>query len=189
MSLVPVFKIGLWNAWILTLFLPLHPIVMMLIVKDVMKKMKSPVRGKAENLIFICETVIFLGLFIYSIFLPLKLGTVWFYIGIPMCALGLLTWIIAMVNIRNIPVGEAWTKGLYRYSRHPMGVALILIFIGAGIASASWVFLLFSIVGVILSNVSLIAEERFCLETYGESYREYMNRTPKWIGMPEREKK
>jgi len=35
MSLIPAFKIGLWNAWILTLYLPLHPLMMMLIVRVV----------------------------------------------------------------------------------------------------------------------------------------------------------
>jgi len=184
MSLIPAFKIGLWNAWILTLYLPLHPLIMMLIVKDVMKKMKSPTYGKTERLIFICETAIFFGLFIYSIFLPLKLGTVWFYAGLALCILGVITWTTAMVTIRNIPVGEAWTKGLYRYSRHPMVLSSFLVFIGAGIASASWIFLLFSIVYVILSDISVTSEEYFCLERYGAGYREYMNRTPKWIGTP-----
>jgi len=188
MSLIPAFKIGLWNAWILTLYLPLHPLIMMLIVKDVMKKMKSPTHGKNEKLIFICQTTIFFGLFIYSIFLPLQLGTVWFYVGLVMCILGVITWTVAMINIRNIPVGEAWTKGFYRYSRHPMVLSSFFVFIGAGVASASWVFLLFAIVFIILSNVYVTTEERFCLERYGTGYREYMNRTPKWIGMPKSEK-
>jgi len=105
-----------------------------------------------------------------------------------MCILGVITWTVAMINIRNIPVGEAWTKGFYRYSRHPMVLSSFLVFIGAGVASASWVFLLFAIVFIILSNVSVTTEERFCLERYGTGYREYMNRTPKWIGMPKSEK-
>ena len=28
------------------------------------------------------------------------------------------------------------------------------------------------------------AEERGCLETYGEEYREYLDKTPRWIGIP-----
>jgi len=31
-------------------------------------------------------------------------------------------------------------------------------------------------------------EERQCLEHFGEDYRQYMNRTPKWIGIPETRK-
>ena len=87
-----------------------------------------------------------------------------------------------MVNIANIPLGEPGVKGLFRFSRHPIVLSSFLIFIGAGIASASWVFLLFSIVLIILSAILITAEERSCLEKYGNTHREYMNKTPRWIG-------
>jgi len=152
---------------------------------DMFKKMEAPAYNKAERVISIFSNfVLFFGLFIYSIFLPLQLGTIWFYIGLALCVLGVIAWTIAIVNIANIPLGEPWTKGLYRYSRHPMILAGFLILIGAGIASASWVFLLFSIVLIILSAILVIAEERFCLEKYGDAYREYMESTPRWIGIP-----
>jgi protein-S-isoprenylcysteine O-methyltransferase Ste14 len=37
---------------------------------------------------------------------------------------------------------------------------------------------------MILFNNSVAPEERGCLEKYGEAYRQYMNRTPRWIGLP-----
>jgi protein-S-isoprenylcysteine O-methyltransferase Ste14 len=190
MSLIPAFEIGLWNAWILTLLFPLHPLIMMLIDKlvgtgDMFKKMGAPAYNKTEKIINIFGNfVLFFGLFIYSIFLPLQLGTAWFYVGLALCVLGVVTWTIAIVNIADIPLGEPWTKGLYRYSRHPMILAGFLILIGAGIASASWVFLLFSIVYIILSAILAIAEERSCLEKFGAAYLEYINRIPRWIGIP-----
>jgi protein-S-isoprenylcysteine O-methyltransferase Ste14 len=190
MSAIPVFEIGVCNAWILLLFLPLHPLVMMLIDKlvgtgDIFKKMESPALNKAESIINIFGSyVLFFGLFIYSIFLPLQLGTAWFYVGLALCVLGVVTWIIAIVNIVGIPLGEPWNKGLYRYSRHPMYLGLFLTLIGAGIASASWIFLLFSIIYIILCALLVSAEERFCLDKFGTPYREYMNRTPRWIGLP-----
>jgi protein-S-isoprenylcysteine O-methyltransferase Ste14 len=190
MSLVPKFEIGLWNAWILTLYFLLHPLIMMLIDKlvgtgDIFKKMGASAYNKTERIMDIFHTVLFFGLFIYSIFLPLQLETAWFYVGLTLCVLGVVTWTIAIVNIADIPLGEPWAKGLYRYSKHPMLLAGYLILIGAGIASASWVFLLFSIVYIILSAVLAIAEERSCLEKFGNAYREYINRTPRWIGIPE----
>jgi protein-S-isoprenylcysteine O-methyltransferase Ste14 len=36
----------------------------------------------------------------------------------------------------------------------------------------------------ILTSLFVAAEERHCLEKYGEAYLEYMNRTPRWIGLP-----
>jgi protein-S-isoprenylcysteine O-methyltransferase Ste14 len=189
MSLVPEFEIGLWNAWILTLYFVLHPLIMMLIDKlvgtgDIFKKMGTPdYKNKAERIIDTFQTVLFFGLFICSVFLPLQLGTAWFYVGLALCVLGVVFWTIAIVNIVDIPLGEPWTKGLYRYSRHPMILAGFLILIGAGIASASWVFLLFSIVYIILSVILAIAEERSCLKKFGATYREYLNKTPRWIGI------
>ena len=190
MSLMPAFEIGLWNAWILTLYLPVHPLLLMLIVKNAKEKMGFPAYTRNEKIINIFTNfVLFFGLFIYSIFLPLRLGTAWFYIGLTFCILGLVAWTIAMVNIANIPLGEPWIKGLYRYSRHPMNLSSYLIFLGAGIASASWIFLLFSIVWIILSAVLVTAEERHCLEKFGTAYREYMNKIPRWIGMPKAQAK
>jgi len=190
MSLIPAFEIGVWNAWILMLYIPLHPLIMMQIDKlvgtgDIFKKMETPTFSKIESKINILSNFVLLfGLFIYSIFLPLQLGTAWFYIGLVLCILGVITWTIAIVNIVDIPLGEPWNKGLYRYSRHPMTRAGYLILVGAGIASASWIFLLFSIVYIILSAIPTIAEERFCLEKFGTTYREYINKTPRWIGIP-----
>jgi protein-S-isoprenylcysteine O-methyltransferase Ste14 len=190
MSLIPAFEIGVRNAWILTLYFLLHPLIMLIIDKavgtgDIFKKMGASAYNKTERIMDIFHTVLFFGLFIYSIFLPLQLETAWFYVGLTLCVLGVVTWTIAIVNIADIPLGEPWAKGLYRYSKHPMLLAGYLILIGAGIASASWVFLLFSIVYIILSAVLAIAEERSCLEKFGNAYREYINRTPRWIGIPE----
>jgi len=190
MSAVPAFEVGIWNAWILTLYVALHPLIMMLIDKlvgtgDIFKKMDdTSAFNKTENIMNIFGTVLFFGLFAYSIFLPLQLGTTWFYVGLALCVLGVVTWTISIVNIADIPLGEPWNKGLYRYSRNPMYFASFLILIGAGIASASWVFLLLSIVYIILTAIFVSAEERFCLDKFGTPYREYIGRTPRWIGLP-----
>jgi len=189
MSLIPAFEIGVWNAWILMLYFPLHPFIMMFIDKlagvgDISKKMGNVPYNKSEKIIFNSMMVLIVIALIYSIFLPLKLGTIWFYVGLPIYCLGLVMLIIAMVNIATTPHGEPFTKGLYRYSRHPMTFWGNLIHIGVSITSASWVFLLFSAVNAILWLVLVTAEEKGCLEQYGTAYREYMVRTPRWIGVP-----
>jgi len=130
-----------------------------------------------------------LALIIYSIFLPLKLDTVWFYVGLPIYLLGVIFSIMAGVSFATTPLDKPVTKGVYRISRNPMDFFGFLIFMGIGIACASWLFLLFLMIGIIVSNRGAIAEERFCLEKYGDAYREYMNRTPRWIGIPKSEKK
>ena len=122
--------------------------------------------------------------FIYSVFLPLESGTMWFYIGFPISIVGLIGFTIVIVNFATTPLDEPITRGLYRYSRHPMYVTQLVMFLGVGIASASWLFLLLSMAYSIPSLILATPEERFCLEKYGDAYREYMNRTPRYIGMP-----
>ena len=120
----------------------------------------------------------------YSIFLPFKLGTTWFYTGLTIFLLGLVVLTVASVNFAIAPMNEPITRGMYRYSRHPSYLALLLIYLSVVIASASWVFLLILIVQLVSIRIAAIEEEHYCLEKYGEAYRDYMNRTPRWIGIP-----
>jgi len=189
MSLIPAFEIGVWNCWILMLYLPLHPLIMIAVDKlvgvgNINKKMGDVPYTRAEKKMFNSMVIFMLLACIYSIFLPLKLGTLWFYTGLPIYLIGLFMFILAIVNIAITPEGKPFTKGAYRYSRHPMAFWGNIMHLGVSIASASWVFLLFSVVVVILLHYLVIAEERGCLEYYGDFYREYMNRTPRWIGIP-----
>ena len=105
--------------------------------------------------------------------------------------MGLVGIILVLAGWVNTPAGQPVTRGIYRFSRHPMYVAMVLILLGVSIISASWVFLLFAIiteVGV-TRPYSVKIEEAQCLGHYGDSYQEYMNRTPRWIGIPKPEKK
>jgi protein-S-isoprenylcysteine O-methyltransferase Ste14 len=188
MSLTPVFEIGLWNAWIFMFYHQLLPIgLMSLINKGALKKsdVAAPHKkaGKKVILVIFLALIYYLTL-AYSVFLPLKLGTTWFCIGLPICLIGLIMYTIVTVNFATTPLDELVTKGLYRYSRNPQYLTEILMFIGVGIASASWIFLLFSIVYSVFMLSFASSEERFCLEKYGNAYREYMNRTPRYIGVP-----
>ena len=120
----------------------------------------------------------------YSIFLPFKLGTIWFIIGLIIFSLGLIINAVASINFAKTPINEPVSGGAYRYSRHPIYTALVLIFLGVSIASASWVFLLLTVLMAVLVSLSIADEEHYCLDKYGDTYREYMNRTPRWIGIP-----
>jgi protein-S-isoprenylcysteine O-methyltransferase Ste14 len=141
--------------------------------------------SKTENIILYSYHIIFFLQCIYSIFLPLKLGTLWFYIGLPIALVGLAIYTMVIASFANTTLDrEAITKGPFRYSRHPMYLSSSLALIGVGIACASWLFILLSVAYMALSMIFAASEERFLLEQYGDSYSEYMNRTPRWIGVP-----
>ena len=185
MVLVPAFEIGVWNVWILMLLLFLIPAIMGSIKKGLFKKTESTASlSKSERNVFVLSKVVLILTFLYSIFLPLKLGTLWFYIGLPVSLLGIVMYIIVSVNIMSTPLDSPVTRGLYKYSRHPMYIASIPAFIGAGIASASWLFLLLSVLFAVTHFMNGIFEERLCLAAYGSIYQGYLERTPRWIGIP-----
>ncbi|MFW6102456.1 MAG: methyltransferase family protein [Chloroflexota bacterium] len=90
----------------------------------------------------------------------------------------------ATVNFATTPMDVSITRGIYQYSRHPMYLASLLIYFSVGIASASWVFPLFFFVQLVFIRITAVGEECYCLEKYGEAYREYFVKTPRWLGLP-----
>ncbi len=187
MSIIPAFQIGLWNAWIFMLCFVLRPYVMKLISRDLWQKLVAPAhapRSSSEERILFFSKVTKVCIVLYSVFLPLKLRTTWFYVGFLIWLVGAIVYMIVWVNFATTPIDKPVTKGLYRYSRHPMRLTPFVSLLGVSIASASWLFLLLSIIFTILYSLSGISEEQFWLEKYGDSYQKYMNKTPRWIGIP-----
>ena len=86
-----------------------------------------------------------------------------------------------MINFATTPPDQPVTKGVYRISRNPMQVTAILIWIGVGITTASWIILLLCVLQGIFSYPSMIAQERFCIDKYGEPYLEYMKKSPRYL--------
>ena len=193
MSLIPVFEIGLWNAWIIMVLslLTAHAFLVPFLGNNkVMKKTtRSVPLSKSEKILSLSTHVIIIpATVIYSIFLPLELSTVWLYVGLPICFLSLVIRVITTYNFAITTFGEPVTKGVYRISRHPIYFSQFLLYVGIGIACASWIFLLCAALWIVLWHIVLPAEERFCLEKYGDAYRGYMDKTPRWIGLPRRSK-
>ena len=187
MSLTPAFEIGLWNAWIFAIFFIVPSLVIPFISKELYKKLSNPPDMRlsvSEKAIGYIATIITYIAFLYAIFLPLKLGTAWFYTGLFIFLLAVAVLIIASINFINTPPGKPTTKGMYRYSRHPIYFSNSLALLGIGIAAASWIVLLVSITFIILANIVADYEELYCKKKYGSTYKEYLNRTPRWIGIP-----
>jgi protein-S-isoprenylcysteine O-methyltransferase Ste14 len=181
MMLIPVFKIGVWNAWIPTTFLLLFVMLSGLLPKDIGKRITPAEEVKKINRVML---IVFFTMVIYTIFLPLKPGTIWFYAGLAVYLLGFIISTAALFSIAATKPGEPFTTGMYRYSRHPIAIGTLLPFIGVGIATASWLFLLLSAILMVISYFLAITEESATTKKFGDAYREYMKRTPRWIGLP-----
>ena len=188
MSFIPAFESGLWNAWIFTL-----PIIIISILGPKMlgKRASEEVSSftKKVKTVSNLSSLIILLPFAYSIFLPLKLDTIWFVIGLLIYLLAMFFVVTGLLNFATTPVNELVTRGVYSISRNPGYLGMFLVNVGIGIASLSWVFLLVAIVNFLLLRwYVVVVEEPFLMEKYGVTYREYMNRTPRWIGISKSKK-
>jgi protein-S-isoprenylcysteine O-methyltransferase Ste14 len=188
-SLIPEFELGLWNAWIFMV----PSLLLMLFSLRLFIEKRAPATSmrlsKTKLSFCLFSKFIYFAAVICSVFLPLRLGTIWFYVGLPITLIGLIGNMITVVNWVNTPAGKPVTTGLYRFSRHPIYLTEVLLLLGVSVASGSWVFLLFPIIVGVGAVYFIKIEEAQCIGHYGNAYREYVNRTPRWIGIPKSEKR
>jgi protein-S-isoprenylcysteine O-methyltransferase Ste14 len=190
MSIVPAFEIGVWNAWIFVVVLFSAAFVPPAIGNEkAEKRMEGEPTGSEQNRVVRMATVITHMIImpftlIYGIFLPIKLSTWWFYLALLIYLFGLVVVFMYSISFATAPVDEPLRTGVYAISRHPAYLGFFLAYVGIGIACASWVFLLCALVWIVSWHFGVVEEERMLLDKYGEAYRQYMNRTPRWIGFP-----
>ncbi len=151
MSLVPAFELGLWNAWIITVLGFILPNITSFIMpkkyKEVVKKRMGEFKWSefsktVKIVLVIANGIIMPFTIIYSFFLPLRLGTVWLYVGLPISILGIIMPFIAQVSFATAPLDKPITTGVYRISRNPEYFSVFLQYLGIGISGLSWVFVL-----------------------------------------------
>ena len=76
------------------------------------------------------------------------------------------------------------TGGIFAWMRNPMYVGLMLVVAGLGIALASdWTLVLLVPAALILHFYVVTREERYLEKKFGESYRVYMSKVPRY-GLP-----
>ena len=117
MSLTPAFEIGIWNAWIFWVLQFLSMIIPNFFMSEETKIRTKrapqfvPFNKKEKILALSTHVVIMPFSIIYSIFLPLKIGTAWFYIGLVIFILALVMSLMTTIGlplpqlISQLPVG------------------------------------------------------------------------------------
>ena len=72
-------------------------------------------------------------------------------------------------------------NGLYRVSRNPMYVSYLLVLLGIATLAASPAMLALALGFQAAGHRLVLAEERWCLERFGNPYEAYMGRTPRYL--------
>ena len=186
MKLISELKFGIWNAWILMIWQVLLPVFISALLNKnrISSRLFASAPAKHGKLMDIASMVLLVVSVIYSIFLPIRYATIWFFPGLSIFILALVISFTAIFALKHAKIDKPFTNGMYRCSRHPFYLSMGLMYIGATMISGSWVFLIFTMLFIIQIIIAAPIEERDCLKIYGKEYQEYMDSTPRWVGLP-----
>ena len=115
-------------------------------------------------------------LLILSVFVPLKTGSAWFWIGAVIYVAA-----FAGFNYAAAPADKAAQGGIYRLSRNPMYFFYFLGMAGVCVASASLWLLIVIAPFAACNHLVVLGEERYCERAYGREYLEYKRKTPRYF--------
>ena len=104
-------------------------------------------------------------------------------VGIAWAAWGMLTFRRARTAfIPSQPASQLVSWGPYRFSRNPMYLGLSLLYCGIALRLNSvWAFLLFPLVIALVIRLVIRPEERYLDDAFGDTYRSYRDRVPRWF--------
>ena len=128
-----------------------------------------------------------IGGFIISLFVPLNFGIL-FYIGLISAGVGMAIGVLALYSFAHN--SGLTTTRIHRYSRNPIYLGWTIFFLGltlVGWSDSLWsiIFLLYFFITMPYLHWTVLLEEKFLVNKYGESYKKYLEKTPRYFGIPE----
>ena len=116
-------------------------------------------------------------------------------VGIPILVIALILVVLTFREFRKVGTGFDYdrtrseetvtaliTGGPFRYSRNPMYLSAALLQLGFGIWLINvWNVLLLLPTILLINALSILPEERFLEQRFGESYGEYRRRVRRWL--------
>jgi len=74
------------------------------------------------------------------------------------------------------------TDGIYRFSRNPLYLSLLLLLSGVAVLLSSlWLFVAVPVLYVLLLFKAVKPEEQYLLQKFGEEYSNYLEKVRRWI--------
>jgi protein-S-isoprenylcysteine O-methyltransferase Ste14 len=111
-------------------------------------------------------------------------------VGITFVAIGLALAILAIRRFRlagtsvvpREPSTVLVVKGPYQFTRNPIYIGFVLLYFGLAIILTSlWVLVLLIPVLIVLQRGVVEREEIYLERQFGEAYRKYQARVPRWL--------
>jgi protein-S-isoprenylcysteine O-methyltransferase Ste14 len=113
-----------------------------------------------------------------------------FAVGLTFVAIGLALGLLSIRRFRlagtSVVPGEPATalvvEGPYRFTRNPIYTGFVLLYFGLAIILTSvWVLVLLMPVLIVLQRGVIEREEVYLERQFGDAYRKYRSRVPRWL--------
>jgi len=124
-----------------------------------------------------------------------KIDNLWFendiaaWLGVALCAFGIFIFIWGMISfgqsfrvgIDQEQAGSLIQKGAFAFSRNPLYLGFLSIFLGVWIILPSWFFLLYFVGALVIINRQINREQSALKEIYGDEYLQYMKKVRRFF--------
>ena len=161
MLIIPELSLGIQNCWWFTLIYGILSLsIMATIPEERRKRILTFPRFNSKFEKITSEITLFLfgrGLILFTIFIPLKLWTIHFYIGTVIYLIGMILSVYALYTFSKAELSKPVITGMFKITRHPIQVMAIIMWIGIGIASGSLILIICAVLYTIIAYPSFNA--------------------------------
>ena len=176
-------RIGIFYGWIfIAIFGLMNLILMRLYPKHYTRRLFTlpTFTDTKEKISSIIYAMMFNLTMLLACILPITRG-ISLIIGLKLYAVSLICIYFALFAYATTEPNAPVTKGIYKISRHPQQVFSCLMIIGIGLILSNLIVIVSGLLQLFLLYPSMIAQERFCIEKYGNSYHHYLNNAPRYF--------
>ena len=119
--------------------------------------------------------------------LPIPDALRWFGFVLSLLALPLMLWMFRSLGnnitdtVQTRARAQLVVRGPYQYIRHPLYSFGVLFFIGLMLMAANALIVFFGATALVMLILRTPIEEKMLMEKFGDAYREYMTRTPRFV--------
>ena len=184
MNFLPQFELSLTNAFWFSIAFIVTNIVMLKIHPSHFKKrvLSMPkFDNKFHQFVGMLNFLIFQGLIVLIFFMPIQFNYRYFVSAIILFATGYILYVMALSNLATSQPERPVTKGVYKISRNPQQIFTIVMWVGIGFITSCWLIIVLCLFQLIVIYPTFIAQENYCIEKYGEDYKNYIKKAPRYL--------
>ena len=139
-----------------------------------------PMQEFEKKMFWVYQTSTIL-IIICMLFIKTDTTTSTFKTGLIVYIIGVLLFAIATMSFAKPNANGINQSGLYRISRNPMYVSYFIYFLGCVLLTHSIILLILLCAFQISAHWIILAEERWCIQTFGDKYIQYTKKVRQYI--------